>query len=29
MYRPDELARFILAEFARGLEGLTDEEART
>ena len=29
MYRPDELARFSLAEFERGLEGLTDEEART
>ena len=29
MYRPNELARFALAEFRRGLEDLTDEEART
>jgi hypothetical protein len=28
MYRPIELARFALSEFQRGLEGLTDEEAR-
>ena len=28
-YRPDELARFAISEFARGLEGLTDEEARS
>ena len=27
MYQPIELARFALAEFERGLEGLTDEEA--
>ena len=29
MYKPIELARFALSEFERGLEGLTDEEART
>ncbi len=29
MYQPIELARFALSEFERGLEGLTDEEART
>ena len=29
MYAPIELARFALSEFERGLEGLTDEEART
>ena len=29
MYQPIELARFTQAEFQRGLEGLTDEEART
>ena len=28
-YRPLELARFALSEFERGLEGLTDEEARS
>ncbi len=29
MYQPIELARFALSEFERGLEGVTDEEART
>ena len=29
MYEPIELARFALSEFERGLEGLTDDEART
>ena len=29
MYQPIELARFALSEFERGLEGLTEEEART
>ena len=29
MYAPLELARFALSEFERGLEGLTDDEART
>ena len=29
MYQPIELARFALSEFQRGLEGLTDEEARS
>lgn len=29
MYEPIQLARFALFEFERGLEGLTDEEART
>ncbi len=29
MYQPLELARFALSEFERGLDGLTDEEART
>lgn len=29
MYRPEELARFALSEFERGLGGLADEEART
>ena len=29
MYQPLELARFALSEFERGLEGLTDKEART
>ena len=29
MYQPLELASFALSEFERGLEGLTDEEART
>ena len=29
MYYPYDLARFALAEFARGVEGLTDDEART
>ncbi|MBI2152862.1 MAG: hypothetical protein HYU24_04035 [Candidatus Rokubacteria bacterium] len=29
MYEPTELARFALSEFERGLEGLTDSEART
>ncbi len=29
MYDPHELARFALSEFERGLQGLTDEEART
>ncbi len=28
MYQPIQLARFSLAEFERGLEGLTDAEAR-
>ena len=28
MYQPLELARFALSEFERGLEGVTDEEAR-
>jgi hypothetical protein len=28
MYLPVELARFALSEFERGLEGLTDDEAR-
>ena len=28
MYKPPELARFALSEFERGLEGVTDEEAR-
>lgn len=27
-YRPIEIARFALSEFERGLEGLTDEDAR-
>lgn len=29
MYEPIQLARFALSEFERGLEGLTDDEART
>lgn len=29
MYQPKELARFALSEFERGLDGLTDDEART
>ena len=29
MYQPIELARFAISEFERGLQGLTDEEART
>ncbi len=29
MFQPAELARFALSDFERGLEGLTDEEART
>ncbi len=29
MYEPLELARFALSEFQRGLEGLTEKEART
>lgn len=29
MYEPIQLARFALSEFERGLDGLTDEEART
>ncbi len=29
MYRPSDLARFALSEFARGLEGITAEEAQT
>jgi hypothetical protein len=29
MYQPGELAAFTFSEFERGLEGLTDEEART
>ena len=29
MYQPLELARFAISEFERGLQGLTDEEART
>lgn len=28
MYRPIELARFALSEFGRGLEGLSDDDAR-
>ena len=28
-YRPDELARFAISEFARGIDGLTDDEAQT
>ena len=28
MYRPEDLASFALMNFERGLEGLTDEEAR-
>ena len=28
MYRADEFAEFAIAEFRRGLEGLTEEEAR-
>ncbi len=28
MYQPLELARFALSEFERGLEGVTDGEAR-
>jgi hypothetical protein len=28
MFRVEEIARFALSEFARGLEGLIDEEAR-
>lgn len=27
-YRPIEIARFALSEFERGLDGLSDEDAR-